>query len=215
VVLNPREEIGSIPIRSYIRRDPVDCILAAAFQAKWIFRRESLRRGGNIMKKQNSVSRSVLLAGIIVLTAQHAGAQVEHTSKGTTKVQFLNPAGLSKPMGYTQVVVAQSGKLVYVSGQVPLNASGEVVGKGDLRAQVTQVMNNLKTALAAAGATMNDVVKVNYYVVNLKPEQVPVIREVRSKYFSAERPPAGTLVGVTALVQEGYMIEIEAEAAVK
>jgi 2-iminobutanoate/2-iminopropanoate deaminase len=167
------------------------------------------------MSKQNSVSRYVLLAGIIVLITHFTAAQVERTSKEPTKVQFLNPAGLSKPMGYTQVVVAPTGRMVYVSGQVPLNASGMVVGKGDLRAQVTQVMENLKTALAAAGATMNDVVKANYYVVNLRPDQVPVIREVRSKYFSAEHPPAGTLVGVTALVQEGYMIEIEAEAAVK
>lgn len=167
------------------------------------------------MSKQNFVSRSVLLAGIIVLMAQLAATQVERSSKKTTKMQFLNPEGLSKPMGYTQVVVAQPGKLVYVSGQVPLNASGEVVGKGDLRAQVIQVMDNLKTALAAAGATMNDLVKVNYYVVNLKPDQVPVIREVRSKYFSAQHPPAGTLIGVTALVREEYMIEIEAVAAVK
>ena len=167
------------------------------------------------MSKQSSVSRSVLLAGIIVLMAQLAAAQAERTSKETTKTQFLNPAGLSKPMGYTQVVVAPPGKLVYVAGQVPLNASGEVVGKGDLRAQVTQVMENLKTALAAAGASMKDVVKANYYVVNLKPEQVPIIREVRGKYFSAEHPPAGTLVGVTALAQEGYMIEIEVVAAVK
>jgi enamine deaminase RidA (YjgF/YER057c/UK114 family) len=52
-------------------------------------------------------------------------------------------------------------------------------------------------------------------VVNLKPDQVAVIREVRNKYFSPEHPPAGTLVGVTSLVQEGYMLEIEAEAAVK
>jgi enamine deaminase RidA (YjgF/YER057c/UK114 family) len=167
------------------------------------------------MIKQNSVFRSMLLAGFIALMAQLALAQVEPTSNGTTKIQFLNPKGLSKPMGYTQVVAAQTGKLVYVSGQVPLNAKGEVVGKGDFRAQVIQVMDNLNTALAAAGATMKDVLKVNYYVVNLKPEQVAVIREVRGKYFSAEHPPAGTLVGVTSLVQEGYMLEIEAEAAVK
>jgi enamine deaminase RidA (YjgF/YER057c/UK114 family) len=167
------------------------------------------------MIKQNSVFRSVLLAGIVAMMTQIAAAQAERTPKDTTKIQFLNPQGLSKPMGYTQVVVAQTGKMVYVSGQVPLNAKGEVVGKGDFRAQVAQVMENLNTALAAAGATMKDVVKANYYVVNLKPEQVAVIREVRSKYFSAEHPPAGTLVGVTSLVQEGYMLEIEAEAAVK
>jgi enamine deaminase RidA (YjgF/YER057c/UK114 family) len=171
--------------------------------------------GGDKMSKQDSICRSLLLTGIIVLMAQAAAGQVERAAKETTKMQFLNPEGLSKPIGFTQVVVAQPGKLVYVSGQVPMNAKGEVVGKGDLRTQVTQVMDNLKTALAAAGATMKDVIKANYYVVNLKPDQVAVIREVRSKYFSAEHPPAGTLVGVTALVQEGYMIEIEAVAAVK
>jgi enamine deaminase RidA (YjgF/YER057c/UK114 family) len=161
------------------------------------------------MSNRKSACRSVLLAGIILfLLAQCASAQ-------SAKLQFLNPDGLSKPKGFTQVVVAQPGKVVYVSGQVPMNAKGEVVGKGDFRAQVTQVMENMKTALTAAGASMNDVIKANYYVVNLKPEQVAVIREVRGKYFSAEHPPAGTLVGVTSLVQEGYMLEIEAEAAVK
>jgi enamine deaminase RidA (YjgF/YER057c/UK114 family) len=163
----------------------------------------------------NSVSRSVLLAGTILLLAQAAAGQAERTSKANTNMEFLNPKGLSKPAGFTQVVVAPAGKLVYVSGQVPLNSSGDVVGKGDFRAQVTQVMENLKTALAAAGATMTDLIKLNYYVVNLKPDQVSVIREVRAKYLSAERPPAGTLVGVTALVRQDYMIEIEAVAAVK
>jgi enamine deaminase RidA (YjgF/YER057c/UK114 family) len=163
----------------------------------------------------NSVSRSVLLAGTVLLLAQFAVAQGERATKESTNMQFLNPKGLSKPAGFTQVVVAPAGKLVYVSGQVPLNSSGDVVGKGDFRAQVTQVMENLKTALAAAGATMTDLIKLNYYVVNLKPDQVSVIREVRAKYLSAERPPAGTLVGVTALVREDYMIEIEAVAAVK
>ena len=167
------------------------------------------------MSRPNQLSRPLLLAGTIVLVAQFATAQAERSAKESTAVQFLNPQGLSKPNGYTQVVVSPSAKIIYVSGQVPLNAKGEVVAEGDFRRQVTQVMENLKVALAAAGATMKDVIKANYYVVNLKPEQVAVIREVRSKYFSADHPPAGTLVGVTALVQEGYMIEIEAEAALK
>lgn len=62
---------------------------------------------------------------------------------------------------------------------------------------------------------MDDLIKVNYYVVNLKPDQVRIIREVRSNYFSAEHPPASTLVGVTALAREDFMIEIEAVAVVK
>jgi enamine deaminase RidA (YjgF/YER057c/UK114 family) len=167
------------------------------------------------MKNPNLLHRLGMLAGALVLLAQFAAAQAALPSKQITNVQFLNPEGLSKPNGYTQVVVANPGKLVYVSGQVPLNAKGEVVARGDFRGQVSQVMENLKTALAAAGATMKDVIKANYYVVNLKPEQVAVIREVRGKYFSTDHPPAGTLVGVTSLVQEGYMIEIEVEAAVK
>jgi enamine deaminase RidA (YjgF/YER057c/UK114 family) len=167
------------------------------------------------MRKSNFVCRSVLLTGTIVLLPQFALAQVGRSPKQAPMGQFLNPQGLSKPNGFTQVVVAPPGKLIYVSGQVPLNANGEIVAKGDFRGQVTQVMDNLKTALAAAGAKMNEVIKANYYVVNLRPDQEAVIREVRRKYFSADHPPAGTLVGVTALVQEGYMIEIEAEAVVK
>jgi enamine deaminase RidA (YjgF/YER057c/UK114 family) len=97
---------------------------------------------------------------------------------------------------------------------VAWDAKGEIVGKGDFRAQVTKALENLELALSAAGATMEDLIKVNYYVVNLKPDQVPIIREVRSKYFSAEHPPASTLVGVTALAREDFMIEIEAVAVV-
>ena len=167
------------------------------------------------MNKMNFACRFTLLTGILVLLPQLASAQAERTSKETTKTQFLNPAGLSKPAGFTQVVVTQPGKLIYISGQVSVNAGGDVVGKGDLRAQVTQVMENLKTALTAAGATMNDLTKLNFYVVNMKPDQVSVIREIRGKYLSAEHPPASTLIGVTALAREDYMIEIEGIAALK
>jgi enamine deaminase RidA (YjgF/YER057c/UK114 family) len=156
----------------------------------------------------------LLVVALIVLTALTAAptgsAPVTHA-----ETKFLNPKGLSKPAGFTQVVVVEPSKVVYVSGQTASNASGEVVGKGDLRAQVTQAMENLKFALTASGMTMEDVVKLNYYVVNLKPDQVPIIREVRKKYLSTEHPPASTLVGVTALVQDELMIEVEAIAAVR
>jgi enamine deaminase RidA (YjgF/YER057c/UK114 family) len=168
------------------------------------------------MSEHNPVSRCLLVA-VIVLTGQIAAAQSEHTSKGTTQseTRFLNPDGLNKPAGYTHVVVTEPGKLVYISGQVAWDPKGEIAGKGDFRVQVTKALENLKIALTAVGATMEDLIKVNYYVVNLKPDQVPIIREVRSKYFSAEHPPASTLVGVTALVREDFMIEIEAVAVVK
>ena len=168
------------------------------------------------MSEHNPVSRC-LLAAVIVLTGQAAAAQSAGASKGTaqSETKFLNPDGLNKPAGYTHVVVTEPRKLVYISGQVAWDNKGEIVGKGDFRAQVTKALENLKIALTEAGATMEDLIKVNYYVVNLKPDQVPIIREVRSKYFSAEHPPASTLVGVMALVRDDFMIEIEAVAAVK
>lgn len=157
-----------------------------------------------------------LLLPMIFFQTQAALAQAGQTTKEQARQpQFLNPPGLSKPNGYTHVAIIQPGRLVYVSGQVALNAAGEVVGKDDLRAQVTQVMENLKTALAAAGASLQDVVKLNYYVVNLNPDKLSVIREVRNKYISAEHPPASTLVGVTALARQEFLIEVEVVAAPK
>src|SRR5262245_54582286 len=127
--------------------------------------------------------------------------------------QFIQPEGLSKPPSYTHVVVV--GNTVYLSGQVSNNEKGEVVGKGDLRAQVSRVYENLSTCLKSAGVTFSDVVKMNTYVVNLKPEDLAIIREVRSAYLNKEHPPASTLVGVQALAGPDYMIEIEAVAIKK
>ena len=131
------------------------------------------------------------------------------------RTQFLNPPDLCPTIGWTHVVTATGGQTVYVSGQVSVNARGEVVGKGDLRVQTEQTFENIKTALAAAGATFRDVVKTNLYVVGLKSEHVPMLREVRSRYVSAEHPPASTLVGVSALVGAGWLIEIEAIAVIR
>jgi enamine deaminase RidA (YjgF/YER057c/UK114 family) len=152
------------------------------------------------MFKNNRVPEvMLLLLGIVILSMQLLHGQGPAAKQNQSdQIQFLNPTGLSTPPGYTHVVIVQSGKLVYVSGQVSLDSEGKVVGIGDLRSQTAQAMENLKLALAAAGATPQDVVKLNYYVVNLKPSQLLIIREVRSKYFSAEHPPASTLVGVTA-----------------
>jgi enamine deaminase RidA (YjgF/YER057c/UK114 family) len=120
---------------------------------------------------------------------------------------------LSTPRGYSHVVTA-SGKMIFVAGQISVDRSGAVVGAGDLRAQTVQVLENVKAALAAAGATFADVVKQNTYVVNLNAEALPIIREVRSQYFPAENPPASTLVGVTALAMEGLLIEVEVVAVI-
>jgi enamine deaminase RidA (YjgF/YER057c/UK114 family) len=130
------------------------------------------------------------------------------------QTQFLNPATLCPTFGWTHVVTATGGKTIHVSGQVSVNERGEVVGKGDMRAQTEQTFKNLQHALAAVGASFRDVVKMNLYVVGLKPEHVPIIREVRSRYVRAEQPPASTLVGVLALVGADWLIEIEVNAVI-
>ena len=128
------------------------------------------------------------------------------------QTQFLNPFE-TKPPGYTHVVVA--GNTIYISGQVPVDSKGQTVGRDDFRAQVIQVYENLTRCLESAGVSFNDVVKMNTYVVNYKPEDVAVIREVRSKYLNMSQPPASTLVGVQSLVNPDYRIEIEAVAIKK
>jgi enamine deaminase RidA (YjgF/YER057c/UK114 family) len=129
--------------------------------------------------------------------------------------KFINPPTLATPRGYTHVVTTTGGKMVLIAGQVAWDVKGEIVGKGDLRAQTTQAYANLQAALAAAGATTADVVKLNTYVVSFKSADLPVIREVRSQFFPQENLPASTLVGVQALALDGLLIEIEAIAMVK
>ena len=128
--------------------------------------------------------------------------------------QFINPPELNPTNGFTHVVSATPGKTIYVSGQVSVNERAEVVGKGDLRAQVERVFANLTVALASAGATFHDVVKITYFVVDLKPEHVAHVREVRSKYLNMDAPPASTLIGIAALVVPEWLIEIEVVAVV-
>ncbi|HEU4728190.1 MAG TPA: RidA family protein [Kofleriaceae bacterium] len=131
------------------------------------------------------------------------------------KRESLNPDTLSAPRGYSHVTVVTSARQVHVSGQVALNAAGEVIGKGDLAAQTEQVYKNLGHALAAAGAQLSDVFKLVTYVVGLDPEKLGVVRTVRTRFLGDGPHPASTLVGVTALVHPDLLIEIEAIAALE
>lgn len=133
---------------------------------------------------------------------------------GQAKKEYINPFEV-KPTGYTHVVVTSPGKTIYISGQVATNAAGEIVGKGDLKAQTIQVFENLKTALTAAGASFKDVVKMSTFVVNYNADDRIIIREVRSSYLPKENPPASTLVGVQALYHPDVLIEIEAIAVIQ
>ena len=129
--------------------------------------------------------------------------------------EFLNPADMPSLPGFSQVVTATEGKIVFISGQVAFNEKNELVGKGDLRAQAVQTFENLKKGLSASGATLADVVKTNVYIVNYQADMLGMIRDVRSQYLPQDNAPASTLIGVQALALDGLLIEIEAIAMVK
>lgn len=130
------------------------------------------------------------------------------------QTEFPKATGVAPATGYSHVVVTSPGKLIFLAGQVANNSAGQMVGKDDIKMQTEQVFENIKANLAAAGATFQDVVKLNWYIRDLKPEYLPVIREVRDRYVNKEHPPASTLVGVSALFREGYMLEVEAVATI-
>jgi enamine deaminase RidA (YjgF/YER057c/UK114 family) len=109
-------------------------------------------------------------------------------------------------------VVVEHGKIIYLSGAVSADAHGDVVGKGDFRAQANQAFENLRAELTAVGATTANLVKLNYYVVGLDHEKVLALREVRDKFLDREHLPASTLTGAVALARDEYMIEIEGVA---
>ena len=132
-------------------------------------------------------------------------------AQGGAVIERMNPAGLSKPTGYTHVVAVRGGRTVYIAGQVALDAQGQLVGKGDLAAQTRQVFANLETALKDAGAAFANVVKTNYYMRDAS--QVAIVRDIRSTYFTSEFP-ASTLVEVPRLAQPDFLIEIEVIAVV-
>jgi len=126
-------------------------------------------------------------------------------------IQFLSPETLAPPPGYSQIVRVRGGRTIYIAGQVALDASGNLVGQDDFRAQAQQVFENIKTALAAVGADFSHVVKLNIYL--LDHTQLPLLREVRDRYVNTGAPPASTLVEVRCLARDEFLLEIEAIAS--
>lgn len=128
--------------------------------------------------------------------------------------EFMNPAALAVPKGYTHVVRSTGGTTITVAGQVSYDSTGAVVGVGDLRRQTEQVYANVRTALEAAGATLADMVKTTILIRDMTAEKVAIVREVRSRVLAGHPPPASTLIAVPALIHPDLLLEIEATAIV-
>lgn len=126
------------------------------------------------------------------------------------RVTFIHPETMPKGFGYSHVVEAIGGRTIYISGQVPLDREGRIVGEGDLAAQTKQVFENIKAALTAAEASFDDVVKLTFFVTDIT--QMQTVREIRDVYVNTENPPASSAVEVRKLIKEEFYIEIEAIA---
>ena len=106
--------------------------------------------------------------------------------------------------------------MIYVAGQVALDASGTLVGKDDFRAQVDQVFKNIDAAVQAAGGDFHSVIKLNYFCAeSVDAAQIPSLREIRDRYVDTAHPPTSTLVVVKRLARPEWLIEIEAVAVAK
>ncbi|MCC6606298.1 MAG: RidA family protein [Anaerolineae bacterium] len=127
--------------------------------------------------------------------------------------QALNPKTLfnSLQYGFSQIVVAQSQRTVYFSGQVAWDEHENIVGANDLRAQVWQSLRNVKTAVTTAGATLNDIVTLRIYIVQSWMDQTAPVSEGLKEFFP-ENPPATTWIGVYGLARPEFLIEIEGTA---
>jgi enamine deaminase RidA (YjgF/YER057c/UK114 family) len=126
-------------------------------------------------------------------------------------LDHIAPPGVAPGNGYTHVV-AGTGRLVAISGQIAIDDAGQLVGRDDAEAQARQVFENLRLCLTAAGATFDNVMKLTYFVTDVA--WLPAIRRVRDTFVDTSRPPASTAVQVVALVRPELLLEIEALAVI-
>src|SRR5262249_31747975 len=118
----------------------------------------------------------------------------------------------AKPVGnYKMATRMDGGRLLYISGQVAWDGSGDIVGKGDVSAQARQVFENLRGVVQAAGGDLQNLMKITTYITRI--EDFPAVAAARSAVFQGELP-ASTLIVVKSLFHPDFLIEVEGVAAV-
>jgi 2-iminobutanoate/2-iminopropanoate deaminase len=128
--------------------------------------------------------------------------------------EYINPNSLfpSLPHGFSQVVVATGRKMVFISGQTAWDREKNIVGGDSVLEQARQAFRNLEKAMESAGGTLKDVVALRIYIVDCQAECGTAVGTALREVFSLERPPASTWIGVSALADPEFLIEIEATA---
>ena len=127
-------------------------------------------------------------------------------------IDSFNPDDIWKPFGaFSMAVVQGTGRVVHLKGQVSLNDDGNVVGKGDIEVQVTQVLENIQTVLASFGGRMEDIYSLTHHVTNI--DEFMKTGHIRNKYFKPPYPVT-TTVEVSRLYNPSLMVEITGSAEV-
>lgn len=130
--------------------------------------------------------------------------------------QSIQPKNLfeSAPYGFSQVVACSGQRLVYCAGQTANDKDLNFIGAGDFKVQLEASLENVRIALAAAGAEPTDVVSIRTYVVDYTPEHLDTVGSVMNEFFGDDLP-ASTLIGVQALALPHFLCEVEAMAVVE
>ncbi len=126
------------------------------------------------------------------------------------QIERMNPPGTTQPTPYSQLV--RAGKTLYFAGQTAVNDKGELIGKGDMRAQVRQVYENLKSLLASQGATFDHLVKITIYTLSI--DEFRKAGDIREAYTGG-RAPASTLLQSDQLASPDYLHESEGIAVLE
>jgi enamine deaminase RidA (YjgF/YER057c/UK114 family) len=125
-------------------------------------------------------------------------------------VRFLSPSTMAPPRGYSNIVEAKTpGRIVFIAGQLGYDTAGKQ--GADFPTQATLVFENLKAAVEAVGGHMDDIVKLNTYLTDIRV-QLPIVRDIRDKFINTKAPPVSTMLEIQKLAREGALIEVEAIA---
>ncbi len=155
------------------------------------------------------------LAGSTACMMSRAGGprSISPGALGSLAPLYVNPASVPSLEGFSSAV--RVGLTVYIAGQVALDSARTLVGPGDLRRQLEQAFANLVTVVRAARGLPGDLIKLTIYVVDYRPEDLGLIREVSAPLFAPGAPATLTVVGVSALPQEGLLVAVDGVAVLR
>ncbi len=131
-------------------------------------------------------------------------------------IEYIQPQGLPDLTRYhlSQVVTSTRSKTIYISGQTARDKDGNLVGGDNLEKQMVQSLSNIQSALKEVGASMQDVVRLEIYLVDWSSDKLPAYQAAMKQFFDPEHLPANTLLGIEKLSFPQFLVEITAIAVI-